>query len=93
MIVKINRQYVVDGFVSEMHECDMFRFIDPSKKSKDVGSPDSGEVKVYSAVFFKGENQTEFKFMPGDTIYVMEKGKTVDTFFIPNPPQECCSPK
>jgi hypothetical protein len=92
MIVKITRQYVVDGFVSEIHECDMFRFTDPSKRNEDETLKRVG-AKNYSAVLFKGDKEIEIKFMPNDSIYVMEKGKTVDTYYIPAPPQGTCSPK
>lgn len=83
MIVKIIRQYVVDGRVSELHECDMFRFTDPEGGKHSEELKPQGEIKVYVGSLYKGDKITELTFMSGDSIYVMEDGKTVDSWFIP----------
>ena len=95
MIVKINRQYVVDGYMSELHECDKFTFIDPNlsiKAKAEVGL--ESKRFVYRGIMCKGGDIiTEIEFVAGDSIYVMENGQTIDKFYIPSPPQGECSPK
>lgn len=86
MIVKVLRHYIVDGFMSELHECDTFRYIAPEEGNSSSKGPNQKELK-YKVSLSKKSDITELEVFAGDTIYVMENGRTVDTFYVPTPAQ------